>query len=483
MGQSVRASEKGLAIANQARQRLGWTKTSTACWWQDAHTSRATLRRFWRGERIQQDAFIAICQAVGLSNWQEIAELALEPRNEESLSFPCLIDWGEAPDIEQFYGREQELQQLQTWVNTAKLITISGLGGTGKTTLAIVLAEQQQTEFEQIIWRSSNVPLETLLTDVLETPSETVEQGVKQLLKTMQHRRLIILDAIESHIHLDFLYRISRSRHRSCLLVISRQPLPTQFQTLNRSQQISLSGFSPDAAVKLLRTCGCRGQLSQLKTLARLYGHNPLALKLVASTIKTVFNGQIAPFLDQETIILPDPIRLLFQQQFKALEPLEKTILFWLAIWQEPISLCRLQTHLLSPDPATTMTSLSTLVQRSLVTQHFLADQPSFSLQPMIMTFFINELAAAIAQEILQAHSTQDFELLKTHCIVRPGTDDILGDRVLAALQKNYQNQIAQPLSESISTWLQQAKLESSSTVGYLIFNLTILAKRFEATG
>ena len=478
MGQSVKASKTGLAIANQARQRRGWTKTSTARWWQDAHTSRATLRRFWRGERIQQDAFIAICHTVGLTNWQEIAELS----SADTANPPgALIDWGEAPDIEQFYGRQPEQQQLQTWLPTAKLINIYGLGGTGKTTLALALAEQLQTEFEQVIWRSSSTSLETLLAELLETPTETVEQGVKQLLKTMQRRRLIILDDVEEH--LDFLYRISRSRHRSCLLVIGRRPLPTQFQTLNRSQQLSLSGLSPDAAVELLRACSCRGQISQLKTLARIYGHNPLALKLVASTIKTVFNGQIASFLEQETVVLPDAFRLLFQQQFKALEPLEKTLLFWLTIWQEPISLCRLQTHLLSPNPAKIMTALSVLVQRSLVTQHFLLDQPSFGLQSMVMTFLIDELAAAIVQEILKAksQSIQHFQLLRTHCLVRPGTDDILGDRVLTALQQNYQDQISQPLSESINKWLQQAKSESSSTVGYLIFNLTILAKGFAA--
>ena len=137
MGQSIRASEQGLAIANQARQRRGWTKTSTARWWQDAHTSRATLRRFWRGERIQQEAFIAICHTVGLDTWQAIAELSDAPPNAPALQpgvNPGRVDWGEAPDIEQFYGREPEMQQLRTWILTdaAKLINISGLGGEWK---------------------------------------------------------------------------------------------------------------------------------------------------------------------------------------------------------------------------------------------------------------------------------------------------------------------------------------------------------------
>lgn len=47
---SLSASTAGLAIIDKAQLRLGWTKTSTAHWWQDAHTSRATLRRFWQGD-------------------------------------------------------------------------------------------------------------------------------------------------------------------------------------------------------------------------------------------------------------------------------------------------------------------------------------------------------------------------------------------------------------------------------------------------
>ncbi|WP_225894434.1 hypothetical protein [Atlanticothrix silvestris] len=74
MSNSLKASTKGLAIIDKARLRIGWTKTSTARWWQDAHTSRATLRRFWQSDRIQREIFIAICQAVGISNWEAIAD-------------------------------------------------------------------------------------------------------------------------------------------------------------------------------------------------------------------------------------------------------------------------------------------------------------------------------------------------------------------------------------------------------------------------
>lgn len=114
MANSVKASAMGLAIVDQARQQRGWTKTSTARWWQDAHTSRATLRRFWQGERIQQEIFIALCQTAGIRDWEKIA--AADDGTLLTLSSTANLDWNEAPDVEGFYGRLPELHQLEQWI-------------------------------------------------------------------------------------------------------------------------------------------------------------------------------------------------------------------------------------------------------------------------------------------------------------------------------------------------------------------------------
>lgn len=74
----IAASEQGLQIVNAARHRKGWTKTSSEIWWLTANTSRATLRRFWRGIPISREIFIDICAAVGIQNWQDIADLTVE---------------------------------------------------------------------------------------------------------------------------------------------------------------------------------------------------------------------------------------------------------------------------------------------------------------------------------------------------------------------------------------------------------------------
>jgi hypothetical protein len=140
MVSSLRASKLGLERVNQARKKKGWTKTVTSAWWESALTSQATLRRFWRKIPIEPESFINICQAVGISKWQEIVENTIT----EELEDPKIAfseDWGEAPDISAFYGRMEELTQLEQWMvhDRCRLVALLGMGGIGKTALSVMV--------------------------------------------------------------------------------------------------------------------------------------------------------------------------------------------------------------------------------------------------------------------------------------------------------------------------------------------------------
>ena len=71
MSATVRASQSGLQQLESAAKKKGWGRQNKA-WCDMVPTTLPTLKRFWRGEAIQQEAFAGICQAVGIADWEAI---------------------------------------------------------------------------------------------------------------------------------------------------------------------------------------------------------------------------------------------------------------------------------------------------------------------------------------------------------------------------------------------------------------------------
>ncbi|MBW4646753.1 MAG: AAA family ATPase [Goleter apudmare HA4340-LM2] len=503
MSNSLKISTAGLAIVDKARQRLGWTKTSTARWWQDAHTSRATLRRFWQGDRIQREIFIAICQAVGINDWQSIAEIP-EADSEiiPELSTPYL-DWNEAPDVESFYGRNQELAELEQWIlgDRCKLITIVGIVGIGKTALALALADRIQSQFDCLVWRSfqSNLSLTSLLDGFAfafdQSVVQDMQQGTIQLIYYLQKRRcLLILDGLDAVLskpeYHQFIQKLSDNRHQSCILITSReQPNSIEINT-KTVRRLTIKGLQKTAALELLQARGFTGKEIGISALIQLYRGNPLALKLVTPLIQSVFGGNIAAFLSQNTLVIGDRLLAILKQQFEQLGDLEQEILYWLAIWQEPVAFSRLQTHLvISIDPATVLAGIVALERRSLLEKWVSFAETSFTLQPLVMKVVTDELVESVAQEIdrvVQSDDIRHFKILRTHWLLRPGTDDIAGDfydkplkrlRILHQLWEKLWRMYGATLPQTLQHILWLLNDKSPLAIGYIACNITTLSK------
>ena len=297
------------------------------------------------------------------------------------------VDWDAALAIPTLYGREWELNLLAGWVveERCRVVSVLGLGGIGKSALAVSLMHRMAKRFEVVIWRSlRDLPTcEVLLDDLIqvlapqalgEIPASreapaSLEQRQSALLEQLRNIRvLLVLDNVELVLEEGggtgsmrpgyegigrFLRLSAETEHQSCVLLTSREK-PGDLVPLEGSQSpvraLRLARLELNACEVLLSEKGVAGSISDRARLIEAYTGNPLALKIVAQTIVDLFDGKIAPFLEQGEIIFGG-VRELLNGQFARLSDLEQCVLLWLAILREPSSLDELAAVLVTPLP------------------------------------------------------------------------------------------------------------------------------------
>jgi hypothetical protein len=314
-----------------------------------------------------------------------------------------------------------------------RLVALLGMGGIGKTSLSIKLAQKIQDEFEYVIWRSlgNAPPVKDILADVIKFLSnqqetnlpEDIGARVSLLIDYLRkHHCLLILDNAESILlggeragqyregYEDYgivIKRIGETSHQSCLILTSREK-PGEIASAEGEilavRSFQMPGLKAVEGEEIFNAKGLSGSDDEQRRLIDFYKGNPLALKIISTTIKEVFDGSITEFLAQGTVIF-GRVRDLLDQQFTRLSDLEREVMYWLAINREPVSISELREDIVSlASPPKLIEALESLVRRSLIekaTSTAIEKSAAlFTLQPVVMEYLTDRLIEQVCEEI-----------------------------------------------------------------------------------
>jgi hypothetical protein len=279
-------------------------------------------------------------------------------------------DLSEMPELGDFYDRTLELHTLTTWIlqQNCRLITITGISGIGKTSLAVQLVQQIKNEFEYAAWYTLDEfpTIDKFKSNLIQLFSQSEKQDSSPtnqkrlpLIKYLQkHRCLIVLDDIHNLFcsgelagkykpdyeeYRSLFKQIEKLSHPCCFVLIGWEP-PKEVPQLTSEntpiRTLQLTGLDIAAAGEILRDKGLT-EIDNCEALIHRYQGNPLWLKSVATLIQELGIGATELLID-DTILLPEDLKDVLQQQYDRTSELEKQVMSLLAAENQPVNVANL---------------------------------------------------------------------------------------------------------------------------------------------
>lgn len=198
-------------------------------------------------------------------------------------------------DAGDIVGREADLTTLKDLFQSQKIVSIHGIGGLGKSSLAKLYYQNRLADFDFLLWfdytgdLKHNLSYNESLTDNLKltnTRGDSVEDVFQRVLNaiiSLKGKTLIVIDNLqhETAISVEQEIRKLLANPEINILVASREIFPS-FQTY------SLTSLElKDARQVFLHHCVKNIDLTRLDELLLLIDCNPLVTELLAKTLNT----------------------------------------------------------------------------------------------------------------------------------------------------------------------------------------------------
>jgi predicted ATPase len=338
------------------------------------------------------------------------------------------------PPTTSFIGRESEVAELHAAMKAHRLLTLTGVGGVGKTRLAIEVAARLADEFPDGVWffelaavtDPAAVPdAVAAVLGITQQPGKTVSESVAA---TLEGRvRLLVFDNCEHVVDsvADLVEAILAASATVVMLATSREGLGVSDEQLWRVPSLDVNSGTESAAVNLFVDRAHSvvsdfslvhpGEADAVVEICRRLDGIPLAIELAASRMASMTVNEVRDRLDQRFRLLVGSRRGLSRHQtlrhavawsYDLLDEPEKPLLERCSVFTggfELESACAV-TDL--DDEFATLDLLDALVRKSLLVADRSSGRTRFSMLETIRQFAEEQLVArGEATEVRAAHS------------------------------------------------------------------------------
>ncbi len=206
------------------------------------------------------------------------------------------------PQNPQFVGREAELEAVQLWLAQKSVVAICGLGGVGKTQLAVQYAYQYRQAYSHVLWVSAAPPLdiqsqfaslaETLGISIIQQKVEDLVAQVQQWLAS-HSGWLLLIDNIEEEKEKTITAKLQAVLPKGWsgrVLLTTRQagpPMPIQPVVLKMLTAAEGAKFLVQQVYGVTAAAASgHGEYAQAQALSQQLGGLPLALTQAAAYMR-----------------------------------------------------------------------------------------------------------------------------------------------------------------------------------------------------
>jgi len=333
-----------------------------------------------------------------------------------------------------FIGRESELDEVQAAVKAHRLVTLTGVGGVGKTRLALEVAARLADEFPDGVWffdlaavaDPAAVPdAVAAVLGIIQQPGKSVANSVAAALEGRV--RLLVIDNCE-HV-LDaaagLVEAILAASATVTILATSREGLRVADERLWPVPSLDVGAGIDSAAVSLFIeraqgvspgfSVGNADEADAVVEICRRLDGIPLAIELAASRMASMTASEVRDRLDQRLRLLVGSRRGLARHQtlrhavawsYDHLDDAEKALLERCSVFAGGFDLESACAVMGSEDDFAVLDLLDALVRKSLLVADRSSGRTRFAMLETIRQFAEEQLAASgAATEARTAHA------------------------------------------------------------------------------